>query len=122
MTKLFEGAVLTSIRLTDNQKKVLTRILNAPTEQLGYEAVTTEKKAITAGNILSKLGLLTLDAANNKAIVTDAGKEVMRNENLIDDSDELTDEGNEFAFDAKEDDAAVTEGYPLINKISKALI
>lgn len=99
MISLFEKR-LESIRLTTNQKKVMTRILAAPTEQVAAEQASKGRNLVAARDMLSKLGMIAFE--EHRASVTDDGMEVMKRENLIDDMGELTEDGNEFAYDPGE--------------------
>ena len=86
---------LTTIHLTDNQKQVLAQITAAATPTLAHERASAGRNIIGARDILVDLKLIEL--TTNSALVTDIGKKVMQDENLIDDTGELTNDGNKFA-------------------------
>jgi len=85
--------VLTNINLTDNQKQVLVKIQAAATPLMGGREARNGTQYIEATKILIDLGLITY--ANDEATVTDAGRNAMRQENLIDDADQLTPHGQQ---------------------------
>lgn len=104
------------IRLTDHQKKVLVRVMNAATEVVaGTEAGRTTQLA-TARDMLTKLGLIDFDG--KKASVTDKGNEVMQDEGLVDDSGTLTNDGNKFLSD--EEDKEGGEDTSLMQDVNQA--
>lgn len=99
MTNLIEKR-LDTVRLTKNQKKVMTRIVSALDGDNPAQAAREASKGrsmLAARDILISLKLITAD--DREAAVTEEGEKIMRDQNLIDDMGELTDEGNTFAFD-----------------------
>lgn len=90
-----EKQILTTIRLSGTQKAVLTKIIASSTEEQAYEQISDGRNLVAARDILKKLGLIEFEEGS--ATVTDTGKQVMKDENLLDDSDQLTDEGQQFA-------------------------
>lgn len=97
MNLINEKRTLTTVRLTDNQKKVMTRIVSSATEKLAAQEISKGRKFITARDILDKLGMI--DFRDGSAMLTDQGEQLMKDYNLIDDMGELTDEGSMFAYD-----------------------
>ena len=98
MTEILkERRVLSNLRLTVHQKAVLTRALNAPTPRIATDNTTRNSSMVGARDQLAKLGLITFDGANTS--ITPEGEALMKDENLIDDGGQLTQDGNEFAFD-----------------------
>ena len=91
---LSEKQILTTIRLSSVQKEVLTKIIAAPSEELAYEQISDGRNLVAARDILAKLKLI--EFTEGSATVTDSGKKVMKDENLIDDSDQLTPDGEQF--------------------------
>lgn len=81
---------------TNNQKKVLTKIIAAATPETAARDISQGRQLVAARDMLLRLNLIAL--SDGKAEVTDAGKDVMRNQNLIDAGGSLTDEGNKYAF------------------------
>lgn len=106
MNLVNEKRTLTTVRLTDNQKKVMTRIVSAPTEKLAAETISKGRQLVTARDILDKLGMI--EFRDGSATLTSDGEQLLKDYNLIDDMGELTDEGSEFAFD-EEDQPIATE-------------
>ncbi len=101
MKLINEKRTLTTIRLTTNQKKVMTRIISAPTAKSAADAVNMGRGMVAAREMLVKLGLIRY--SNDSASITDEGRTVMVDSNLIDEMDKLTDEGNEYAFEEDKD-------------------
>lgn len=84
---------LTSITLTNNQKQLLVRMQMAPTPLLAGKEVRNGQQSMEAARVLIDLGLI--EYGDEKANVTDLGKQQMRDENLIDQSDQLTPYGDQ---------------------------
>lgn len=87
--------VLSSIRLTDNQKRALARIIAAPTSKVAADEISNDINMIGARDTLIQLGLIHF--ANDDAALTDQGMQIMKSEALVDDSGQLTPDGQEFA-------------------------
>lgn len=88
--------LLSTIRLTDNQKRVLAKIAAAPTPTVAGEAISKEPNLVAARNTLMKLGVITF--VDNRAEITDKGQHLGKEENILDDAGGLTDAGNKLAF------------------------
>lgn len=88
--------IMSAVHPTDNQKRVLAKLMAAPTPAVGAQAVSGDANLIAARNMLMKMGLITF--ANGEATVTDRGMQVASDENVIDQSGELTPAGQELAF------------------------
>lgn len=88
--------LLSTVRLTDSQKRVLAKIAAAPTPTVAGEAISKEPNLVSARNLLMKLGVITF--VDNRAEITDKGQHLGKEENILDDSGGLTDEGNKLAF------------------------
>jgi hypothetical protein len=97
MNILNEKRTLTTIRLTDNQKKVMTRIVASATEVLAAEEISKGRQLVTARDLLVKLGLI--EFRDGYAALTPEGEKIMKDTNLTDDMGELTDDGNKFAYE-----------------------
>lgn len=96
-----------SIKLTTSQKQLLIRVLTSPTPELAKAETEFGEKNIAAGELLSNLGIIDLN--DSTATVTDDGKELMRKQGLIDDSDQLTAEAEKY----KAGDGNVNDGTDL---------
>lgn len=81
--------------LTDAQKQVLTKIAKSPTPTVAVSEISEGRKLVAARDMLERLGLISFD--QNSAEITEQGRELMRDLNLIDAADELTDEGTKYA-------------------------
>jgi hypothetical protein len=105
MKIIIEKEILPTIRLTNTQKEVMTRIIAAPTEKLAAEQIMKGRNKIAARDILIDLQLIEAD--HKAALVTPEGIQVMKDYNLLDDQEQLTDEGSTYAYD--EEDQPVAE-------------
>lgn len=94
--KLNEIRMLSGIHPTDNQKSVIAKIVAAPNPKVAGEEISGNANMIAARNILMKLGVLTFSAG--AAELTDKGQQIAKDENITDDSGQLTDVGNALAF------------------------
>ena len=92
---LFEDRTNAIISPTNHQKAVLCKIKAAATPQVAASEISRDQHLLAARDMLQRLGMISI--ADNQAMVTDAGEELMRNQNLIDESGELTDEGRNYA-------------------------
>lgn len=88
--------LLSTVRLTDNQKRVFAKIAAAPTPTVASEKISADANLISARNSLMKLGLITL--SDDSAEITDTGYDVAQKNDVLDDSHQLTELGNKFAF------------------------
>lgn len=99
---LNEKQVLRNIRLSDIQKEVLAKTIAAPNEDVaGDEILDGGRNYVGAKNILVRLGLMTFH--DNEATITQTGHEVMKRANLIDETGQLTDEGQKYAYSDDDD-------------------
>lgn len=96
MKLLQEVNTLTSIRLSETQKTVMCRIIAAPTEELAYEQVSDGTNIVAARDQLTDLGLITW--SEGTAANTESGMQVLKDEALVDETGELTETGNGYAY------------------------
>jgi len=95
MSSIIEKEILTTVHLSDAQRIVLTKILSSPTPQVAYESISATRNLVAARNLMAKLGLILV--TDNTAAITQPGREVAKDEALIDDTGKLTDEGERYA-------------------------
>lgn len=107
MKKITETRTLSTIHLSDMQKSVLSKIIGSATPETAVEEISDGRNMVANRDILLKLGLI--QTTERDAVVTDAGKEVMRDENLIDDSDQLTQDGQQYSQAKDPNDLKDTE-------------
>lgn len=105
--KLFEDRTASIISPTNNQKRVLTKIKSAATPEVAATEISKGNHLVTARDMLIKLNMITVD--DNKAEITSQGEQIMKNQNLVDDMGELTDEGQKYAYDDKKPAPAPTQ-------------
>lgn len=82
-------------KLTLTQKTVLCNVFTSPTSLVAYEQTQTDDNTVQARELLIKMGILGFDEEGG-LVVTSDGKEVMTREYLIDDTEELTDQGRDL--------------------------
>lgn len=94
MKKLItEKRILTNVHLTQHQKQALATIFSASSASLAYEHISGgAPNLMAAAKILDKLGMVIIHG-DDEITVTEAGKSIMRDEGLLDDTDTLTDDG-----------------------------
>lgn len=94
--KLHEIRMLTGIHPTENQKKVLAKIIASPSPKVAGEEILGDENLVAARNILMKLGVITFSGGN--AELTDKGRQIAQDENIADEGGQLTDTGNALAY------------------------
>ena len=92
--------VIRTLHLSDMQKEVLAKVKAAPNAQVAFEELAHEPDEVddniaAARDQLEDLGLLAI--LQDGIRVTTRGLEVMKDENLIDETGEFTEEGQEYA-------------------------
>lgn len=88
-------------RLTQNQQKVMAKILAAPTPLTAYDEISRGESLIAARDILQKLGMIDVDE-DKSATITDKGMSILKSMNIVDDMGQLTDAGQNMAYDQPE--------------------
>lgn len=88
---------LSSINLTDHQKMVLAKAVEAGAMNEPSRVALTDDKFITARDVLDDLGLIEYTHETDLIQISDNGITVMKQDNIIDDTDQLTDEGKSYA-------------------------
>lgn len=87
--------LLQTLRLTDYQKIVLAKIVDAPTPKIAAQSITGDPNLSTATKQLADLDLI--DYSPMRATVKPKGAEMMKDDNLIDVGNQLTDTGHQLA-------------------------
>lgn len=105
---IFEKRVLTNVRLTQHQMKVLALIAASPEGIVPDEDISKDRNMTAARQLLTKLGLITNDG-EDKYSISETGQQVAKDENVVDESGQLTELGNKLAFG---DDAEGGEAPP----------
>lgn len=97
MDKINEVQVLTNIRLSHAQKFVLGKLsLPNVTPLTAYSSVSNDKNIVANRDVLVKLGMVKL--GDNEAEITEKGIAAMQNEGLTDETGNLTDLGEQYAY------------------------
>lgn len=88
--------LLSAVHPTTNQKRVIAKILAAPTPTVASEEISKDANLVAARNMLMKLGIISL--ANNEAALTDRGQQIAVEENIADQGGQLTELGQKLAY------------------------
>ena len=107
MKNISETRTLSTIHLSDTQKAVLSKIIGSATPETALEEISDGRNMVAARDILQKLGLI--EVTDRDASITDEGNEVMKDENLVDDMGELTQDGQQYSQVKKPEDMKDTE-------------
>ena len=107
MKNISETRTLSTIHLSDMQKSVLSKIIGSATPETALEEISDGRNMVAARDILQDLKLIAFD--ERQASVTDEGNEVMKDENLVDDMGELTQDGQQYSQAKKPEDFKDTE-------------
>lgn len=89
------GKTLLTVRLTDNQKRVIARVLAAQTPAMAGEQISNDANMVAARNLLMKLGLLSY--IQGCAEVTEKGKAIAAQLGVCDESGALSEVGQKLA-------------------------
>lgn len=88
--------IMSTVHPTANQKRVLAKIAAAPTPAVAAQEISKDANLVAARNMLMKLGMITL--GDGQAALSDKGTQVATEENIIDQSGQLTQQGQQLAY------------------------
>lgn len=83
-----------TVNLTNAQQGVLITIKLSPTPEVAYQSTNGAQQLVYARNTLRMLGLLRV--GDNKTVLTDSGSQVLINYNLVDETGQLTQRGQQI--------------------------
>lgn len=83
-----------TVQLTNAQQGVLITIKLSPTPEVAYQSTNGAQQIVYARNALRMLGLLRV--GDNKTVLTDSGNQSLINYNLVDDTGQLTQRGQQI--------------------------
>ena len=89
--------MLNSVRLSDNQKRVIAKIIAAPTPKVAAEEISNGINLKQARDALVDLQLVS-QSLDDHAELTDKGRQLAQDENLADESGQLSPEGEKYAY------------------------
>lgn len=92
-----------TLNLNNAQKGIIASMAIAPTPQMAYGVVTGARNAVAEKRTLQAAGYIRVNDTEKTAELTDEGKDVLTSENLLDDTDQLTDRGEELVAQYRED-------------------
>jgi hypothetical protein len=88
--------IMSAVHPTANQKRVLAKIAASPTPAVAAQEISKDANLVAARNMLMKMGVITF--ATGQAALTDRGTQISTEENIIDQSGQLTPAGQELAY------------------------
>lgn len=88
--------IMSAVHPSDNQKRVLAKIAAAPTPKVAGEEISKDANMVAARNMLMKLQVITFN--NGEAEMTQSGVQISQDEDIIDQSGQLTKTGEALAF------------------------
>ena len=102
-----------AVMLTATQKGILAVLHNSPSPETAFEAINGSPALVTARNLLERLGLIQV--AGGKAVLTPAGRQAVVQNNIADQSGQITDDGAAL-IDAI-NTCRVMEGFDLLKSL-----
>ena len=102
-----------AVMLTATQKGILAVLHNSPSPETAFEAINGSPALVTARNLLERLGLIQV--AGGKAVLTPAGRQAVVQNNIADQSGQITDDGAAL-IDAI-NTGRVMEGFDLLKSL-----
>jgi hypothetical protein len=90
---------LTDIDLTVNQKKVLARAVAAGAIDRPTHVNLNSEQLTAARDMLDELDIIHYSHSHNTIKIKDSYLELLKNNGIIDDSNQLTDEGQQLTTD-----------------------
>lgn len=109
MTKINEKRIVPVINPTENQKSVLAKIKAAATPKTAAQDISEDPNLAAARDMLVRMGMITLDTEG--AVITEEGEQLMVDQGLVDESGELTEDGQKAAYGEEQ---PPMEGYSFI--------
>lgn len=94
--RLFEVQIAEVVRPNNNQKRILAKIAASPTSSVAANEISTGQNIVVARDTLMKMGLITMN--NNSAEMTERGRQVAQEENILDAEGNLTQAGKQWAY------------------------
>lgn len=100
--------LLSSVRPTTSQKRVIAKIIASPTPTVAGGQLSADANLVAARNMLAKLGVISV--ADAEVTLTDVGQQLARDENIVDQMGELTQDGKQLAYTKTSDNPASAAG------------
>lgn len=88
--------ILSTIHPTENQKRVLAKIAASPNSDVAGHQISGDANLVAARNMLMKLDIITY--VDGEATLTDKGQQISAEENITDETGQLTDMGKKLAY------------------------
>lgn len=110
--RLRETVALTALSLSETQKAILCKIFAAPDipDKMGKKIDLADDREVTSKQMLEDMGLITIDPESGLATITDKGTEIMQQENLIDETNQLTAVGQDYVTPPEEQNKLAQPG------------
>jgi len=97
-----------SFHPTTNQKRVIAKIAASPTPTVAAGEISNDVNIVAARNELAKLGVITFN--QNEASLTSRGAQIAVDENITDESGQLTPDGEALAYTNSDDQPEAQPG------------
>ena len=85
-----------ALNLNSTQKGIIASMAIAPTPQMAYGVLTGARNAVSQRGSLERAGYIKVNDVEKTAVLTNSGRDILTSENLLDDSGNLTDRGEEL--------------------------
>lgn len=115
MSKILEKRIVPVMNPTANQKAVLAKIKAAATPKTAAADISKTSNLAAARDMLERLGMIELN--DDGATLTDDGEQVLLDQNLADESGQLTPEGEKAAFGDKPE--GQMESFSLLRNLNE---
>lgn len=109
-----EKQLIPNLRLTEFQKKVLAKIKAAPTPKVAGEEISSGEQLVAARDALLKFNPSLIEFIRGEASLTSYGEKVLKDENIVDDTNGLTPVGKDLAYDEEEKTESCSR-FPLLS-------
>lgn len=104
-----------NIILSKTQRKVIAEIIASPSPRIVFDKLLGNPNDIAARDFLKRKKLIKV--TNNGITMTDLGIQLAKEENIIDDSERLTPEGEALAFsDVNNSPRRIGENFKLLKQ------
>ena len=107
------------LNLDNTQKAIIASIRVAPSPEMAYGVLIGARNSTTAGDDLVRAGYIRINNTLKQAELTTLGEKVLINDNLTDETGELTDRGEELVarFRSDKKDWKQFESFKYINSV-----
>lgn len=116
-----EHHVLHNVELNNHQKQVVAKAIEAGGLDKPVRVPLDDPKLVNARDMLDELGVITYSYADNTITVEQDSVELLKMEGIIDEAEQLTDEGRELA-NGKNNNGEMTESMSFSSFLNSDLL